>query len=357
MALNLSEILAETWWNNTVEDYLVTLGIFLGLFLLFKLFNHYIIYKLRKLTKKTKTEWDDLLIEFLKEIKWMFYLVVSFYISMQYLELPPFANKALYYLLLAVLGFYIAKGISKAINHFVKEQIRKKQKADDKSSGSMIKVLGVIVKVVVWAIVLLMILSNIGVEITPLIAGMGIGGIAVALALQSILGDLFAAFIIYFDKPFKEGDFIIVGADMGVVKYIGLKSTRIQALQGQELVMSNTELINSRVNNYKRMEKRRIVFSFGVKYDTGKAKLKKIKGIVGKIFESMKGADLDRVHFKQFGDFSLNYEVVYFVDTPDYNAYMDLQEDINMKLYSEFEKAGIGFAFPTQTIEMEKHRK
>jgi small-conductance mechanosensitive channel len=165
---------------------------------------------------------------------------------------------------------------------------------------------------------------------------------------------LFAAFIIYFDKPFKEDDFIIIGNDMGVVKEIGLKSTRIQALGGQELVMSNTELVNSRINNYKQMKKRRVVFGFGVKYDTGEAKLKKIKSIVTKIFKSVKDVDFDRVHFKEFGDFSLNYEVVYYVDKSDYNIYMDKQEEINMKIYSEFEKAGIDFAFPTQTIRIQK---
>jgi small-conductance mechanosensitive channel len=236
-------------------------------------------------------------------------------------------------------------------------QVQKSEDKKTKSSRSMMMVLGLIAKVIVWSVALLMILSNAGVEVTPLIASLGIGGIAIALALQSVLGDLFGAFVIYFDKPFKEGDFIIVGSDMGVVKHIGIKSTRIQALQGQELVMSNTELVNSRVNNYKQMEKRRIAFGFGVKYDTGKVKLKKIKGIVKKIFEKVNNADLDRVHFKQFGDFSLDYEVVYYVKSADYNEYMDIQEEINMALYSEFEKAKIGFAFPTQTLEIEKFKK
>lgn len=355
MVLIFSEILEIVWGDNRVQDYLITLGIFFGLFIAFKFFDYYLLHKLKKLTKKTKTEWDDLLIEFLKEeVKWHFYFMLSLYISIQYLEVPSLINKIIYYLLLILLGFYVAKGMSKAVNHFVEEQIRKRQEKDTKSSGSMIKVFGVFIKILIWVIVLLMILSNIGIEITPLIASMGIGGIAIALALQSVLGDLFGAFIIYFDKPFKEGDFIVIGSDMGIVKYIGLKSTRIQALQGQELVMSNTELINSRINNYKQMEERRVLFNFGVKYGTSKTKLKKIKDIVIKIFESVDDANLDRVHFKEFGDFSLNYEVVYYVKTSDYNIYMDVQENINMKLYSEFERAGIEFAFPTQIIEIEK---
>ena len=207
-----------------------------------------------------------------------------------------------------------------------------------------------------------MVLTNLGVEITPLIAGLGVGGIAIALALQVILGDLFNAFVIYFDKPFKEGDFIIIGSDMGVVKDIGIKTTRIQALSGQELVMSNTDLTNSRINNYKKMEKRRVPFSFGVTYDTPAKKLEKIKIIVADIVKACdkkygtKNAsiNLDRVHFKSFGGSSLDYEVVYYVPTADYNKYMDIQEFINLELVKVFEKEKIEFAFPTRTIYMKK---
>ena len=357
MALTFNEIIELSWFGNTVLEYMIATGILLGLFLVFKIFDFWILHKLEKFAKKTKTEWDDLLIDFLKEIKWFFYLILSIYIAIQYLNIHNTINTIIYYILLVTIGYYIAKGISRVINHFVEIQMRKQGDKPGKTSHSMMKLLGVLAKIVIWTIALLMILSNAGVEITPLIASLGIGGIAIALALQSILGDLFGAFVIYLDKPFKEGDFIIVGSDMGVVKHIGIKSTRIQALQGQEIVMSNTELVNSRVNNYKQMEKRRIAFTFGVKYDTGKVKLTKIKGIVKKIFDKVDNADLDRVHFKEFGDFSLDYEVVYYVKSADYNEYMDIQEDVNMNLYSEFEKAKIGFAFPTRTLEIEKFKK
>ncbi|MCC7574532.1 mechanosensitive ion channel family protein [Candidatus Woesearchaeota archaeon] len=357
MNFDLGEILSLNWWNNTVQDYVVATAIFIIVFALFKLFNYYLLNKLEKLAKKTKTEWDDLVIDFIKEIKWFFYFLLSVYIASQYLTVLPLISKIIYHATIVFAGFYVAKGISKAINHFIEIKIAENKDKKSKSSASLMNLLGLLAKIAIWTIALLMILSNAGIEITPLIASLGIGGIAIALALQSVLADLFGAFIIYFDKPFKEGDFIIVGSDMGVVKHIGIKSTRIQALQGQELVMSNTELVNSRVNNYKQMEKRRIVFGFGVKYDTGKVKLAKIKGIVNKIFEKIEGADLDRVHFKEFGDFSLNYEVVYYVKSSDYNQYMDIQESVNMNLYEEFEKAKIGFAFPTQTIELENYKK
>lgn len=352
--MEFGEILQIFWWGNTVQDYIIAACIFLGLFILFEIFNNYFIYKLEKLAKITETEWDDLAVDFLKEIKWFYYFLLSIYFSIHYLNVLPVIKSILYYSVIIFTGFYVAKGITRAINHFVEMQVEASGQKKTKSSASLMKLLGNIAKAIIWVIAFLMILSNAGIEITPMIASLGIGGIAIALALQSVLADLFGAFVIYFDKPFKEGDFIIVGNDMGVVKHIGIKSTRIQALQGQELVMSNTELVNSRVNNYKQMEKRRIVFSFGVKYDTGKIKLNKIKGIVTKLFDKIDNADLDRVHFKEFGDFSLDYEVVYFVKSADYNEYMDIQEEVNLSLYSEFEKAKIEFAFPTQTIEIEK---
>jgi len=281
-------------------------------------------------------------------------MILSLFISIKNLEIPQIINTSIYYILIILLGWYLAKGSSKLVNHYIQRHIQSLEKKESKSSKSMIRVFGLIIKIILWAIILLTLLSNLGIQVTPIIASMGIGGIAIALALQSILGDLFGAFIIYFDKPFEEGDFIIIGSDMGVVKHIGIKSTRIQALQGQELVISNTELVNSRINNYKQMEKRRIVFSFGVKYDSGIKKLQLIKSIVNEIFKKIDKATIDRVHFKEFGDFSLNYEVVYYVQTSDYNIYMDIQEEINLELYKEFEKNKIEFAFPTQTIELQK---
>lgn len=357
----LNGFLQKNFWNNSVQAWLIALGIFILIFAAFRIFNYAIIHRLEKLAKKTKTTWDDLVISFLDGISWFFYLVLSIYIAIQTITLPEIINKIFYFATIILAGFYIAKGISKAINHFVELQIEKRGEkqgldttGDGKANSSMMKVFGIIAKIIIWTIALLMILSNFGVEITPLVASLGIGGIAIALALQSVLGDLFGAFTIYFDKPFKEGDFIIIDKDMGIVKHIGIKSTRIETLQGQELVVSNKELTSTRINNYKRMQKRRIQFAFGVQYDTGSKKLEKIKKIVADVFNKVEEADLDRVHFKEFAESSLNYEVVYYVNTSDYNKYMDVQEEINLRIYKEFEKAGIDFAFPTRTIHLEK---
>jgi small-conductance mechanosensitive channel len=177
-----------------------------------------------------------------------------------------------------------------------------------------------------------------------------------AFGLQHILGDIFASFSIFFDKPFNVGDFIIVGDNMGVVKKVGIKSTRVQSLWGQEVVIPNKELTSARINNYKKMERRRVQFSFGVVYDTSAENLEKVLEITKGIVEKIELAELDRVHFKEYGNYSLNFEVIYYVNTPDYNKYMDIQQEINLLLKKRFEKEGITFAYPTQTVIVNKER-
>jgi len=193
-------------------------------------------------------------------------------------------------------------------------------------------------------------LHNLGIDITALIASLGIGGIAVALAVQNILADLFACLTISFDKPFVIGDFIIVGDLMGTVEHIGLKTTRIRSLSGEQLVFSNNDLLGSRIRNFKRMYERRVVFNFGVVYQTSYDHLAEIPAMVKKVIGAQEQTRFDRAHFKSYGDSSLDFEVVYYVLVPDYNTYMDIQQAINMSLFRQFEKKGIQFAYPTRTL-------
>lgn len=350
--VDLNTLLSTTFFNNTGKDYLIAFIIFIAFFIVFKLFDYAIISFFKKYSKRTKTEWDDIIIDFIDAIHWQFYIYLSFYIGTLFLQLPDIVNRVLGFLLIIFIAFYTAQGFSRIVDHFTNSQIEKRKKSDSIQNTSMIRVFGLLFKGAIYTIMILMILANFGIEITPLIASLGIGGVAIAIALQSVLADLFAAFAIYFDKPFKEGDFIIIGDDLGTVKHIGIKTTRIATLQGQELIVSNSELTNTRVNNYKKMDERRIVFTLGVEYSTSTEKLKKINNIIKKSIETTKKARLDRTHFKAFGDSSLNFEVVYYVTSPDYNVYMDVQEEINFKIQEAFEKEKIVFAFPTQTIHL-----
>lgn len=316
-----------------------------------KIFKYVIIDKLKKISAKTKAEIDDVLMEIIDGIGWPFYLLLSLYVALKFIQIPAFIETTLYYVALVVVTYYAIRGIQELIDYGTRKLILKRQKEEKgEVDTSVIDLLSRILKGVLWGIAVILILSNLGYDVSTLIAGFGIGGIAVAIALQNILGDIFSSFSIYFDKPFRVGDFIVVGSDLGVVKKIGIKTTRLQSLWGQEIVISNRELTSTRINNYKQMRKRRIHFTFGVVYGTSTKKLRKIPEIVKKIFDKIELTELDRVHFKEFGDFSLNFEVAYYVDTGDYNKYMDVQQEINLALKERFEKEGIKFAYPTQTV-------
>ncbi|MGM5482189.1 MAG: mechanosensitive ion channel family protein [Nanobdellota archaeon] len=345
-------IIAE---KNTLNNYLIALAVFIGIIAFLKIFELYIIHKIKKIAKKTKTKIDDMGIEFIEQLGWPFNSVVSLFIISKTLTLPEFVEKALFYLLWFILTFYLVRGMFKGIDVFVKEQIKIKKKTEYGGSVQLIRVIGTIGKIFLVIIAVLLLLSNFGINISSLLAGVGIGGIAIAFALQNILSDLFSSFSIYFDKPFVEGDFIVIGNDLGTVKRIGLKSTRIQTLQGQELIVSNNELTSTRINNYKKLEERRVVFTIGVVYSTPVKKLEKIPGIIKEIIGNTQKARFDRANFKSYGDFSLVYEIVYYAETADYNEYMDINEKINLGIAKEFEKEKIEFAFPTQTIQLQKN--
>lgn len=228
------------------------------------------------------------------------------------------------------------------------------KKQDDeirkKSLGGILNIF----KGLVWGIGIIMLLDNLGFKVSAVIAGLGIGGIAVALAAQALLGDVFSYFAIFFDRPFEIGDFIIVGDMLGTVEYVGIKTTRLRSLGGEQLIFSNSDLTNSRVRNYKRMDKRRVVFKLGVVYSTTSAQVREIPKIIENIIKNTPDTVFDRAHFFSFADFSLVFEVVYYVLSSDYNKYMDIQQAINFAIKEEFEKRGIEFAFPTQTVYLNK---
>jgi small-conductance mechanosensitive channel len=231
---------------------------------------------------------------------------------------------------------------------------RKEQAAEDPGLATALGAVGILAQGIIWAIFLLLILQNLGIQITALVTGLGIGGIAVALAVQNVLGDLLASLSIVLDKPFVIGDFVVVGEFSGTVEHVGLKTTRVRSLSGEQLVFSNSDLLGSRIRNFKRMQERRVAFTVGVTYGTGADKLERIPGMIREVVEGRELVRFDRCHFKSYGDFSLNFETVYYVLLPDYTSYMDVQQAINLEIYRRFQDAGIEFAFPTQTIFLAK---
>ncbi len=222
--------------------------------------------------------------------------------------------------------------------------------ADDRAAAGSLGIIGFVLRMLVWTLVLLLTLDNLGVDITALVAGLGVGGIAVALAVQNVLGDLFASLSITLDRPFVIGDFVVVGDFMGSVEAIGVKSTRLRSLGGEQIVMANADLLSSRLRNYGRMHERRVVFKLSVTYETPRAKLKRIPAIIRDSISRQADTRFDRAHFASFGDFALDFETVYYVLSSDYNRYMDIQQAIYFELHEAFEREHIDFAYPTQKV-------
>jgi len=312
-----------------------------------------VLIRLKSLARKTAGELDDTMISVVENIRTWVYTLVALYIALQFFTFSEIVEKIIDGIFLFVIvwqGIEIATGL---IGYFTSHFLEKDEDGDgqiDPNSATASNMVALISKIVLWALGFLFVLSNLGIEVTSLIAGLGIGGIAVAFALQGVLGDLFASFSIYFDKPFRIGDFIVVGNDIGTVEKIGIKSTRLRTLQGEQLVISNAELTTARVQNFKKMEERRIVMNFGITYETPHDLVKQVNGIVERIFDSIGKARLDLVHFTSFGDSALIFEVVYYVESSVYSEYLDIQQEFNFELMDKFSELGIEFAYPTQTI-------
>jgi len=342
-------------WLGTVNltPYLTALGVFIGIIFAVKFLLLGIIARLQTLSKKTSTDLDDIVIDALSSVRMWVYGLVAAYASLSMFALPEWFAIGLAAIVYAAVVWQVIAIALCFVRYGTKRLLEKDQDEDgtvDPNATTAANLINLIAKIVLYVLGALFVLSNLGVEVTSLIAGLGIGGVAVAFALQGVLSDLFASFSIYFDKPFRIGDFIVVGSDMGTVEKIGIKSTRLRTLQGEELVISNAELTTARVQNFKKMRERRVVIEFGITYETAPEKVRAVDGIVKNIVENIAQLRFDRVHFKSFGDSALIFEVVYYVESDDYVLYMDTREAFNLALLDAFTKEGIAFAYPTQTI-------
>jgi len=347
-------MLKISFWNNTILEYLIALGVYFLVLIILNIFKFGVVSKLKHLASKTNTNWDDILIRTIDSIKLNVYSFVSFAVAIQFINLPGWLDKIVFYAIIIILAYYVVRIIQNFVEYSFENVVDKRRGEDESFDPSILNISKAIVKSVLWVVAFIIILQNFGYNVSTLVGGLGIGGLAIAFAVQNILGDIFSSFSIYLDKPFQIGDFIIIDKDMGVVEKIGIKSTRIRTLQGEELIVSNKELTGARVRNFKKMEKRRIVFNIGVTYETSTKKVEKIPKIIGDIFKKIKIAELDRVHFRNFGDSNLGFEIVYFLNNSDYNKYMDIQQEINLDIKKAFEKEKIEFAYPTQTVYVNK---
>jgi small-conductance mechanosensitive channel len=290
-----------------------------------------------------------MLLEAVRKTNWLFLLIVALFFGSIILELSVRSDKFIY--ITVIIALLLQGGLwTVSVLRISMETYRQQQLGKDPANVTTLNLLNFIGRIIIWTIVLLLVLDNLGINITALVAGLGVGGIAVALALQTILGDLFASLSIVLDKPFVVGDFLIIEDLLGSVEYVGLKTTRLRSLSGEQLIFSNADLLKSRIRNFGRMYERRVQFDIGVTYQTPRSKLIKIPEIIREAVEKQDKTRFDRSHFKAYGDFSLLFESVYYVNGPDYNQYMDVQQAINLHIHERFEQEEIEFAYPTQML-------
>ncbi len=344
-------LLDQPYFGNPLSAWLVALGIAVGAVLVLAAIRRLVVSRVRKLSDRTENQWDDVVADVLDETKLLIVFAAALAAASATLELSDrvrgYVGQAVVLLLILQVGFWAAAAARTTLRRYREQKLE-----NDPSAATMVGVLTFVVYVVIWSGVVLFALDNLGVDITALVAGLGIGGVAIALALQNVLGDLFASLAIVLDKPFVLGDFVRVGEMVGTVEHIGLKTTRVRAISGEQLVFSNNDILSSRLQNYGRMEERRIVFTLGVTYDTPRAKLEKIPGLIREAIEGREDVRFDRSHFSGYGAFSIDFESVWFVLTRDYATYMDRQQEIYLAIHEAFEDQEIEFAFPTQTLHL-----
>jgi len=342
----MKDVLNYNLWGNSVSDYLIAIGILIVSVTIIRFIKKFVIKRI----ESTGTE-GVLGTKFLVKITSRFiiplFYLLALYFAFGFIEVPASAGKVLKVIYLVITVWIVIKFARSVIEFVINKYAQETGKED---TVRKFRPLVAFVSFTFYIIGILFILDNLGFQISTVIAGLGIGGIAIALAAQAILGDLFSYFVIYFDKPFELGDFIRVDDKAGTIERIGIKSTKIRSLSGELLILSNSNLTNSRVHNFKQMFRRRVVFTFGVVYQTKPEQLEEIPNIVKGIIDEYPNATFDRSHFFRYGDFSLDFETVFFVETNEYVKYMDIQQDINLKIYKEFEQRGIQFAYPTRTV-------
>ena len=345
----LSEFLEITFLGNWILKWALAVGVSLGALFVMFLLRRLMQRWARGMASTEREELMELPALALSRTNAPFIVITAVVVGLYLLELPARVQSA------ALSAFTIAAfwqtGLWLTTLAAVwLERKRRKALATDRAAASSFSIIGFAARALIWSLVVLLTLDNLGVNITALVAGLGIGGIAIALAVQNVLGDLFASLSITLDKPFVIGDFLIIGDFLGTVEYIGIKSTRLRSLSGEQIVLSNADLLGSRIRNYGRMFERRVLFTLGVTYETPREKLRQLPEILRRIVEGEADTRFDRSHFAKYGPASLDLEIVYYVLSPDYNRYMDIQQAINLRIHEEFEKLGVEFAYPTQKL-------
>ena len=345
----------DVLWGNTLFEYIEALLIFLALFFVLLCVRWFILWRFIRYAQKTRNELDDALIDIIKSVKPPVSFFIALYFAIKALEFPDLVQNIVQGLVFLALVYQVIKIIQILLDEVIFTRILKKKMGENQNEVMALGVLRTTSNWLLWILGFLVLVQNFGFNVTSLIAGLGIGGVAVALAAQSILSDLFSSFSILLDKPFEVGDFIVTENASGTVLSIGLKTTKLRSLQGEEVILPNRDISSAQIQNFKRMEERGVVFEIGVVYNTTQEQLKNIPSFVEGAITTTKNTRFGRAHLKQLGDSAVIFEVLYYILSTDYLDYMNAQQEILLKLKTVFEKEHIDLAYPTQTVILEKN--
>ena len=339
--------LSEVFWGNSIGTWLTALAIGLATAVLLRMLVPRIIQRARSFARSTNTYADDALVAAASATRGFFYWVAGLYAAVRYVELPQDVDAVFGQLLAAAVlvqvGLWLVAGYRSFLTH-----ARDDKYPDDPEVATSFHLVQLIGAAVIWFLVFVFVLQAWGVNVTALITGLGIGGIAIALAVQGILSDLFASLSIIFDKPFLVGDYLTIDDFRGTVEEIGLKTTQLRSVSGEQIVFSNSDLLRSRIRNYGRMVERRGDFNFGIVYETDPEIVAKVPVWVQEIVEAEEMTRFDRCHFKTLGQWALEFEAVYYMTVPDYKVFMGVQQSVNLALMRKLAAEGVDFAYPTQ---------
>ena len=304
------------------------------------------------IAERTQTPIDDAVVRVLSHTRWFFLLAISVYAAVPFVELADRVSEWVERGVLLCAALQVGAWASASIRIGIEIWMASRPESAAGQSTTVATAIRFAFNAIVWGFVFVFALSNVGIEVSALLAGLGVGGIAVALALQNVLGDLFASVSIYLDRPFDIGDFIVLDDLKGTVEKVGLQSSRIRSLTGEEIIIPNRSLIDQRIKNMRRLPERRSIVKIGVTYDTAAGKLGRVPQLVAESVARAAPLKLERCHFVAYGDFSLVFEFAITIDTGDYVKFLDAQHALYLELHRVFESNEIEFAFPTQTLHL-----
>lgn len=335
--------------GNPLSAWLLALLVFTAAFVLVLALRRVVKERVIPRVEATQTGVDDMLVELVGRTRFFFAALLGMVVASRVLQFSDrvqhLLNIAFVLLLLVQVAIWGNALLDAWLGRFSRRRL-----TGDAATVTTVRAVVLVLKLVLLVILFLVALQTVGINVTALVAGLGIGGIAVALAVQSVLSDLIASFSIVLDKPFVVGDSIAVDKVSGTVEEVGLRSTRIRSLGGEQVIMSNTDLARSRIYNYKRMAERRVAFTIGVEYGTPSAKLREIPAMIGKLITETPNTRFDRSHFSQMGEQSLLIESVYYVLSPEYSLYMDIQQHLNTEIIRRLEDMEVRIAIPGRTV-------